>query len=146
MLGGTCPQSNGIIAGSRHLRHAFGGRQVVACTVATWASSASPPVSTLLEWQASTIFGEGSGSAPPAKSHRLVDFLEAAAGPSRGHPAPKKDDCIMGSQDEFGMAPKIAVGLEGELESLNVEPLSMDRDSDSPCPLSPAAEVVLTAR
>jgi len=43
----------------------------------------------------------------------------------------------------FGMAPEIAVGLEGEMDELNVELVSMDRHSDSLRPHFSTAEAVL---
>jgi len=54
-----------------------------------------------------------------------------------------EDDSIVGRLDKFGMAPEITIGLEGELEDLNVKPLTMDRESDSPHPSSRTQVAVL---
>jgi len=54
-----------------------------------------------------------------------------------------QDDSVVGGQHEFGMAPEIVVRLEGELEDLNVEPLTMDRECDSPPPPSLTQMAVL---
>ena len=86
---------------------------------------------------------DGLGLAPPTKSRHQAGFREAAEEPSRGRHAPVKDDSIVGGQDEFGMVPEIVVGLKGELEDLNVDPISMDRDSDSPHPPFPTKATVL---
>ena len=102
-----------------------------------WASTVTPHDSSTLGRSQSPIFGEGLGSAPPTKSYRMVGFPEAAVKLLLGWPAQVEDVYIMGGQDEFAMAPKITVGLEGELEDLNVEPISMDRESDLSHPLSP---------
>jgi len=66
---------------------------------------------------------------------------EPAFAPYR--PPPVEDDEIEGGTGSLGMAPEIVINLEEELEDLNTDLLTMDRQSDSPHPLSPRQTVVL---
>jgi len=58
-------------------------------------------------------------------------------------PPPVEDDTIQGGMDEHGMVPEIVVDLEQEVEDLNTDLLTTDRQSDSPHPTSPSQEAAL---
>ena len=45
--------------------------------------------------------------------------------------------------DDLGMASEIVVNLEEEVDGLNADLLTTDRQSDSPQPMSPSGEVAM---
>ena len=87
--------------------------------------------------------GEGTGSTPPAKASRPEELPWAEPPLAPYRPPPVEDDDILGGEDLQGMAPEIVVNLQEEVEDLNTDLLTMDRQSDSPHPLSPRAAAAL---
>jgi len=81
--------------------------------------------------------------APPAKSTRPEGFPVAGEPLVPYLPPPIEDDTIIGGMDEHGMVPEIVVNLEQEVEDLNTDLLTTDRQSDSPQPTSPSQEAAL---
>ena len=75
--------------------------------------------------------------APAAKSMRPAGFPEAGQAVASYQPPPVEDDEILGGTDAQGLAPEVEVDLEEELEDLNADLLTTDRQSDSPHALSP---------
>jgi len=87
--------------------------------------------------------GESMDMAPPAKSMRPAGFPEAGQSVAPYLPPPVEDDNIVGGMDNQGMAPEIEVDIEQEVEDLNADLITMDRQSVSPGPSSPTLEAAL---
>ena len=89
------------------------------------------------------LFRVGSRQDLPATVTRPggASSFEPAFAPYR--PPPVEDDKIEKGTDSLGMAPEIVIDLEEELEDLNTDLLTMDRQSDSPHPLSPRQTAAL---
>jgi len=89
------------------------------------------------------IFGREPGLAPPAKGSRPEGMPEAGLSLAPYLPPPVEDDDIVGGGDDLGMAPEVVVNLKEEVEDLNTDLISMDRQLDSPHPLSPSTVAAL---
>jgi len=126
---------------SLRVTHAGASRCVMVCTTLLSRTTDVPPLSSRSEGsvqRSRPSSSEGtSGFAPPAKTSCPDGFPIAGTEPSTGRPVPREDDSLGGGWDESGMALEVAVVLEEELEDLNMQPITMDQDSDSPHPLSP---------
>ena len=104
--------------------------------------------------QRSSSLDRTLGTAPPSKSWHSEGFPEAGAGPATGYPAPVEEEKQEGGWDENSMAPEFVVTIPKELDDLNLQPVTMDRKSDSPHSLSPcqaasldrAVEVTVSSR
>ena len=81
--------------------------------------------------------------APPAKSRRPEGFPEAGQGKASYQPPPTADDDIEGGMNVEGMAPEIVVDLTKEVEDLNADLLTTDRQSDSSQAMSPSAQAAM---
>jgi len=130
-------------------------RRVCVDTASSTEATGAPPTASRSETgarcQRTTSSDRATGLAPPRKSRRPAGFPEASSGPATGLPAPVEEDKIQGGWDEEGMAPEFVVTIPEALEDLNLQPTTMDSDSDSPHPASPrqaasldsAVEVIL---
>jgi len=87
--------------------------------------------------------GERPDMAPPAKSRRPEGFPDAGTSTAAYRPPPVEDDVIVGGDDDQGLAPEIEVNIEEEVEDLNADLVTTDRQSDSPHALSPRQETEL---
>jgi len=105
---------------------------VSAGTEETWDAEYSIPSS-----------GESLGMALPAKSRRPDGFPEAEHSVVPYLPPLVEDDSTVGGTDDQGMAPEIEVDIQQEVEDLNADLITMDRQFDSPGPASPTLEAAL---
>jgi len=110
-------------------------------STATTATAAAP--GTAFDADSLQSHGQEMGFAPPAKSTRPEGFPVAGEPLVPYLPPPVEDDTIVGGMDEHGMVPEIVVDLEQEVEDLNTDLLTTDRQSDSPQPTSPSQEAAL---
>jgi len=116
-------------------------RCVWVCTASLTGTTGIPPTTSRSEsgmrCQRSSSSERTSGFAPPPKSRRPEGFPKAGTGPATGRPAPLEEGRQEGGWDESSMAPEFVVTLPEAWEDLNLQPVTMDRDWDSPHPLSP---------
>jgi len=87
--------------------------------------------------------GERPDTAPPAKSRRPEGFPDAGTSTAAYMPPPVEDHVIVGGDDDQGLAPEIEVNIEEEVEDLNADLVTTDRQSDSPHALSPRQKTEL---
>jgi len=87
--------------------------------------------------------GESTDMALPAKSRRPEGFPEAGESTASYMPPPVEDDSLVGGIDDQGLAPEIEVNIEEEVEDLNADLVTTDRQSDSPGPASPTLAAAL---